>query len=661
MSFDLTVQRPADMTVEEEHDLQAKLDAAIERYKKSAVDLTKLSMECTTLATATESRARQLTEQGFLRRFWNGITGTNRRMRDLNTRDLARGQYVAQRMLGRLAEQNALTMQTTMAVGNMVCLATKRVDDLQANQVNMWKTIGVLAADVQQKLQDHSERLLQLEHSDRLNRWNDTLLVSEERGVPYADLPLEARLVVVLNEFHETTAGNWDPVEDWKILRAAFLKLGIHYRNDTIVPMVFAEKLWTEEALSNRLFRGCAGDLDDLESPIYSPPLYGVRKMLSFKNGDRYILETARAVTGRGEEADGELALTLSNHFVHQLTAVDLSAALTIDEFARSMLIGMKFVQATAERTQAEAADMRAAEVEVTAQDAPVAPEPVASLTPLYEVGSAEHEMWESAFKILDWLLPQAPKPAAGEEFPLNFDNYPGTDNPQLIGATAVLAVALGESFHWEDSDGNSTKSLEAEIARLCAILKTKPGELKSFSETFLLPFMGRLGLGVEENNTIHEALPWIESNTSSALNFLDSGLATLILLAFHPRDTRGKWVRVYPDVKRSAVLFSDISGLRQKLLRLAANPLESSQNFLGVQGDLHALLPKETCRLRAAQLGDEGFLGLLFDYFRSRNPGWGPEEIFAEVYSYASNEPMDDLTRWHFERVLRSRFGQVG
>lgn len=352
MNLELMVQRPADLTPEEEHDIQVRLDAAIERYKNNEVDLTKLCMECTTLATATESRARQLTEQGFLRRAWNSVLGTNRKLRDLNSRDIACGQYMAQQALSRLAEQNALTMQATIAMGNQVSLVTKRVGDLQANQIKLWKTIGVLAADSWHHLENHSERLLQLEHSDRLKRWNDTLLVSEERGVPYADLPLEAKLVVVLNDFHVVTAGNWDPIEDWKTLREALRKLNVNYRNDTIVPMAFAEKVWAEEALSDRLFRGCIGGLENLESPIYSPPLYGIRKMLSFQNGDRYILEATRTVTGCGEDADGELALALTNQYIHQLTDVDLSVPLTVDEFARAILVGMRCMQ-EAEETHA--------------------------------------------------------------------------------------------------------------------------------------------------------------------------------------------------------------------------------------------------------------------------------------------------------------------
>ncbi len=92
------------------------VDAVIERYKYNSKAIVQLALENVVTLTASESRIKELTAQGFLARAVNKVIGKNQRLRDLITADLVGAQYTAVRMLQRITEQNMLNLKLTATI-----------------------------------------------------------------------------------------------------------------------------------------------------------------------------------------------------------------------------------------------------------------------------------------------------------------------------------------------------------------------------------------------------------------------------------------------------------------------------------------------------------------------------------------------------------------
>lgn len=333
--------------------IDERVDQMIAEFRDSEVELTKMVMESTSLSTATKSRAQALAEQGACKRFLGWLTGKNRRVRDMNDRDLAHAQYMAQKTMVRLAEQNALTMNMVVAVRNQVNMIAGNLNHLQQNVAQLWSNVGRFAQAVADRLELVESRLQTLEHENRLDAWANTINVSEFRGVRYKKLDTIPKLVCVVNDFHVETRGKWRAVEDWKRLRAVLDVLGLDYEEDVVLPRDFIRTLAEDALLMERLFNRTGVQLASLESPVYSPILFGLSKMHDFSNGESYVVDTALSVIPAESSTPEKIALELSCNYVTRLTDASLTEPIPVDDFCRSLLIGLSMMRPAVEDNDA--------------------------------------------------------------------------------------------------------------------------------------------------------------------------------------------------------------------------------------------------------------------------------------------------------------------
>lgn len=201
----LALDRAMDLSANERQDLDIKIDQMIINHSKSRVEITKLSAECVALATATEARANALASQGAVSRVLGAITGSNQRLQASNMRDLAAAQYAAQQTIVRLAEQNAMTMEVAVIIGNRVNCLVKSLTEVQGEVGGFWKTIGSLATATKAKIAEISLRVEVLERSQNLLFWKETIEDRMFDGVYYAELNNVQKIVCLASDFFEVS------------------------------------------------------------------------------------------------------------------------------------------------------------------------------------------------------------------------------------------------------------------------------------------------------------------------------------------------------------------------------------------------------------------------------------------------------------------------
>lgn len=332
-------------TFEDGRSVSDAVDEMIVRHQRNDSDITKLVLEATSLATASESRARHLTEQGFVSRLWGGLTGNNQTLRALNARDLSRAQFAAQKTLSRLAEQNGLTMNAVVAVQGQVGMVATDLNHLTGNVAQLWTTMEHFAQGVRDELDMMENRLERVEHENRLDNWANTIRVTEFRGTSYESLDLIPKLVCVVNDFFVTTKGRWDIPTDWPRLRQALLDVGVHYKRDVVEPRSFIHAVSEDATLLERFLDDTGAELNALESPAHCPPLFGLRKTIDYRTVDAIFVDTVLdAVPGRESHRD-ELALDLACSFVTRTTDAVMSKPVSVDNFCASVLVGMKLMR----------------------------------------------------------------------------------------------------------------------------------------------------------------------------------------------------------------------------------------------------------------------------------------------------------------------------
>lgn len=112
----LNIEDILSITPDEKAAIDKIVDAVIERYKHNSKAIVRLALENVVTLTASESRIKELTTQGFLARAIYKMIGKNHRLRDLITANLVGAQYTAVRMLQRITEQNMLNLKLTAAI-----------------------------------------------------------------------------------------------------------------------------------------------------------------------------------------------------------------------------------------------------------------------------------------------------------------------------------------------------------------------------------------------------------------------------------------------------------------------------------------------------------------------------------------------------------------
>ena len=190
--------------------IDAGLDEFLERNTHNSQAMQEVMFEGIATLASTEGRIKHAMNRGLLSRVWGGITGKTEKQSAEIQWDLSRAIYCNQRLVQKLAERNALTLEAVASLSTRLNYVMGHTNYLTAASNLHQKAIKVLANEVGRLQMDMHRRccriearLEQVESRTDLQMW---LL-----GLPQEFVTLSPPQAVLLTvkKFYGYTNGNW--------------------------------------------------------------------------------------------------------------------------------------------------------------------------------------------------------------------------------------------------------------------------------------------------------------------------------------------------------------------------------------------------------------------------------------------------------------------
>mgnify|MGYP000193825676 CR=1 FL=1 len=320
--------------------IDAFVENLIARHSTNSEMMNLMTLEATSLVTSVESRSRNVEGQNRLVRLWNEATGKNQKIAARNDRDLAQSQYIGQQMLNKLAENNLMTYQMVVSLGDNVNRVVDDVNDTRLEVAAINQTLATFFSGLRQKLE---QKFTPLERGHDLHRWKEIMMVEAVyQNKKYSELSRSEKIVCLANDFYCHSQQQWGP-KDLVFLKSILLQVG-HDPDEKMKLKEVFQSYQQDQELLEQLFKNVdpAPELSDVSE--ITPTLLTFNKLQSLENEESYVLDTVTqyAPTTSREE----LALELASNFIANETGRNLNHEVPIFDVVMNFIEDIAFHQA---------------------------------------------------------------------------------------------------------------------------------------------------------------------------------------------------------------------------------------------------------------------------------------------------------------------------
>lgn len=190
--------------------IDASLDSFLERHADNSRMMQEAMFEGIATLTSTEGRIKHAMNRGFLSRIWGEATGKSEKLTAEIQWDLNRSVYFNQVLVQKLAERNALTLESVASMGTRLNYIMGHANYLTAASNFHQKAIRILAdgatrmqMDMHRRFSQITDRIERLENRTDLQMW----LLALPREI--AALSPPQAVLHMAKKFYEYTDGNW--------------------------------------------------------------------------------------------------------------------------------------------------------------------------------------------------------------------------------------------------------------------------------------------------------------------------------------------------------------------------------------------------------------------------------------------------------------------
>ena len=352
--MDNTEQTPFGLVKYEEGEL-AKWDESIENaakiLAKNRNEAESFARDAVTFLYSSEKNIEQLKSKNVFQRVWGNITGSNAKLRDESQHNLAKAQHQTLKLLSKLGEQNALLMDSIVALTNYagyLHTENKRIRVLILEALTNIRDRFLRNENDIQELKDHINRidrtLNTLQDDVNIHAW-----VLSIDGADYLDTkPKAYRLLKMIRDFSEAKNSFWTS-KDLIQFRSALVKCGFK-RNEMITIKSFIIQLLddtssskTEEIRKSLSLEKGKSLMNVMDLPI----LYPVEATTDIvKNIDKYdilnvVIEKAKMKGANIDEKDCLIDITLKHL---QENGINIDENIEVYDLAVDLLHSKKLI-----------------------------------------------------------------------------------------------------------------------------------------------------------------------------------------------------------------------------------------------------------------------------------------------------------------------------
>jgi hypothetical protein len=313
------------------------IDNIIAKHSTNSEMMNLMALEASSLSTSVESRSKDLESQGWLTRTFRELTGNNQKVSARNQRDLAKSQYLGQQMLNKLADNNLMTYQMVVAVGDKLNRVVADANDTKLEVAKLNQTLSTFFSSIRQKLE---KKFTSLERNDDLLFWKETMMFEPiYKGKCYPELSSPEKIVCLANEFYRHSHQQWSP-RDISFLKSIIVQIG-HQPTEKIALKEVYQTYQQDNGLLHQLFLGIDESPQLHKSTEMTPTLMAFNKLKSFETEEAHIVDTIEKFAP--DTSRNKASLTLTTNFIANQCSRDLNQKITYFDAVMNLVEDLTF------------------------------------------------------------------------------------------------------------------------------------------------------------------------------------------------------------------------------------------------------------------------------------------------------------------------------
>lgn len=313
------------------------VDDLISTHSQNAEMMNLMALEATSLVTSVESRSREIESQNIIIRFWNETKGKNQKIGARNDLDLASSQYLGQQILNKLSENNLITYQMVVALGNKVKRVVDDVNDTRREIAELNQTLATFFSGLRENLE---QKFTSLKRNNDLLFWKETIMFDPVyKGKEYSQLERPEKIICLANDFYCRSHQEWDQ-RDLAFLKSIIVEVGNHPDEKVVLKEIYQSYQENNEIL-NQLLKGVDGVTSLSDANEITPTLMAFNKLKSLNNEESHIVDTV--VQFAPDSPKNEVSLELTSKLVLNQTSQDLNREISMFDAVMNLVEDLSF------------------------------------------------------------------------------------------------------------------------------------------------------------------------------------------------------------------------------------------------------------------------------------------------------------------------------
>lgn len=329
------------LTIDEQQEINTMIEQTIDQYKDNSAQIAKYTIDSVTALAIADSQTDELENQGFLKRTFRNLTGSNRALARNISYNQRKAQHAAQYTLSKLADQNLLTFDLLTAV-NSKLNAYMISNSIEINE--LYSLLFKFVKETRGNFLKSEQRFDYLNQRVELLKWAQTAEYATFDSQFYSELDIASKVVCLTTDFYTVSKGEWDTT-DLLLIKSVLKDLDENPNREISLGLVL-QKLIDDTSLRSVAEEIIRFDNISDFSPLEIPMLHSLYKAKKLLTDEKYVVHTILDnLDASGiKKNETELTRELSLNYISELGLRDLMIEQPIFEIINELLVELKIL-----------------------------------------------------------------------------------------------------------------------------------------------------------------------------------------------------------------------------------------------------------------------------------------------------------------------------
>ena len=337
MTAELKVVEAEVLTKEDKTELDQNIERIIAAHKDNRQEINRLVFESVSAMTEADDAQSELSNKGFFKRLWGGVSGSNQRLQNKINSSRAAAQYASQQTLQKLAEQNLMTFDLIAAVNNKMNASLTKVDE---EFTRIYDGLGKFFKANRNEMVRLETRLEKVERNVNLLTWQNSIEYQDFNGTDYNDLDDVTKIVCLTRDFFEITHGNWN-TSDLLLLKTAMSTVDISPK-EKVNYFETIKAIAHDDVLKEKLLGGSI--IGEIPDPSYLISMGCLKKFEMLDNEENYVVDTITDYMGQNgiDVKRNKICSDLTSKYLANKASVDVNMDVDSYDLILDLLYNLK-------------------------------------------------------------------------------------------------------------------------------------------------------------------------------------------------------------------------------------------------------------------------------------------------------------------------------